>query len=117
MPGSTMRSGSRALDSSVLTRPSTNCEPDRARYAYVCAVALHSGGRTANAITVLEESLARHPSDRDTLMALVSFHREVKDIDSALKYAEQLAPIIPEDKDLARLIDDLKRQGNRPADH
>jgi len=98
-------------------RRAAEIEPDRARYAYVYAVALHSGGRTANAITVLEESLARHPSDRDTLMALVSFHREVRDIDSALKYAEQLAPIIPEDKDLARLIEDLRWQGNRPADH
>jgi predicted CXXCH cytochrome family protein len=88
-------------------------EPGRARYAYVSAVALHSAGRTADAITVLEGSLSRHPSDRDTLTALVSFHRQAQDIDSALKYAEQLALIIPEDRDLARLIADLRRQQAR----
>ena len=64
---------------------------------------------------VLAENLARHPSDRDTLMALVSFHRGVGDIDPALEYAEQLALIIPEDKDLAKLIQDLRRQGNKPV--
>ena len=37
------------------------------------------------------------------------------DIDLALKYAEQLAPITPEDKDLARLIQDLQRHGNKPV--
>src|SRR5262249_31845045 len=42
-------------------RRAADIEPNRARYAYVYAVALHSGGRTGNAITVLEESLARHP--------------------------------------------------------
>jgi len=64
-------------------------------------------------MTVLEENVARHPGDRDTVMALISFHRGAGHIDLALKYAEQLALIVPEDKDLVRLIGDLRQQGNK----
>jgi tetratricopeptide (TPR) repeat protein len=94
-------------------RRASEIEPERARYTFVYAVALHSAGQTQKAITVLEENLARHPSDRDTLMALISFHRGAGHIDSALKYAEQLALIIPEDNDLAKLIQDLQRQSDK----
>jgi Flp pilus assembly protein TadD len=97
-------------------RRAAELEPERARYPYVYAVALHSAGQTEHAITVLEENLARHPSDRDTLTALVSFHRGAGHIDLALKYAEQLALNVPEDKDLIRLIQDLRRQGNKSTD-
>jgi predicted CXXCH cytochrome family protein len=100
----------------VELRRAAEIEPERARYTYVYAVALHSAGQTENAMTVLEENLARHPSDRDTLTALVSFHRGAAHIDLALKYAERLALIIPEDKDLAGLIEDLRRQGNKSTD-
>jgi predicted CXXCH cytochrome family protein len=97
-------------------RRAAEIEPEQARYAFVYAVALHSAGQTENATTVLEQNLARHPSDRDTLMALVSFHRGSGHIDSALKYAEQLALIIPEDKNLVNLIKDLRRQSNKSID-
>jgi predicted CXXCH cytochrome family protein len=97
-------------------RRAAEIEPERARYTYVYAVALHSAGQTENAMTVLEENIARHPSDRDTLMALLSFHRGAGRIDSALRYAEQLALIIPEDKDLVELIEDLRRQGKKSID-
>jgi Flp pilus assembly protein TadD len=96
-------------------RRAAEIEPERARYPFVYAVALHSTGQTENAITVLEENLARHPSDRDTLMALISFHRGAGHIDVALKYAERLALIIPEDNDLAKLIQDLQRQASKPV--
>ena len=97
-------------------RRAAEIEPERARYTYVYAVALHSAGQTENAMTVLEENIARHPSDRDTLMALLSFHRGAGRIDSALRYAEQLALIIPEDKDLVELIEELRRQGKKSID-
>src|SRR5262245_1963443 len=100
----------------VELRRAAEIEPERARYIYVYAVALHSAGQAENAMTVLAENLARHPSDRDTLMALVSFHRGAGHINSALKYAEQLALIIPEDKELVRLIEDLRRQSNKSTD-
>jgi Flp pilus assembly protein TadD len=88
-------------------------EPGRVRYAYVHAVALHSAGRGNEAISVLKESLAKHPNDRDTLMALISFSRETGDISGALEYAERLARVSP-NPELARLIEELRRQGTIP---
>ena len=85
-------------------------DPERARYAYVYAVALQSGGRTQDAMTVLKGNLARHPNDRDTLLALVSFSRDSGDAKSALDYAQRLAQIVPADQGLAALVDTLKRQ-------
>jgi Flp pilus assembly protein TadD len=96
-------------------RRASEIEPERPRYTFVYAVALHSAGQTENAITVLEQNLARHPSDRDTLMALISFHRGAGRVEFALKYAEQLALITPEDKDLLKLIQDLQRQSDKSA--
>jgi hypothetical protein len=48
--------------------------------ARVHAVALHSAGRRDEAVTVLKESLTKHPNDRDTLTALTNFSCEAGDI-------------------------------------
>jgi Flp pilus assembly protein TadD len=88
-------------------------EPSRARYAYVHAVALHSAGHGNQAMSVLKESLAKHPNDRDTLMALISFSREAGDISGALEYAESLTRVSP-NPELARLIEELRRQATKP---
>jgi len=96
-------------------RRAAELEPDRARYAYVYAVALHSAGRTADATAVLMESLARHPPDPDTLMALVTFNRDAGDVSAAIDYAEQLARIEPTNRELADLVRDLRRQANAPG--
>ena len=90
-------------------------EPDRARYAYVYAVALHSAGRVQQSISVLKQSLARHPSDRDTSLALINFYRGTGDVASALAVVEQFALVVPEDQNLARLIQELRRQGGKPS--
>ena len=89
-------------------------EPERARYAYVYAVALNSAGRGDEAMTVLKENLARHPGDRDTLLALVSFSRDARDFQAALGFAERLAVIAPGDISLRALINNLQRQINNP---
>jgi predicted CXXCH cytochrome family protein len=85
-------------------------DSERARYAYVYAVALQSGGRTQDAMTVLRDNLARHPNDRDTLLALISFSRDSGDAKAALDYAQRLSQISPADPGLTALIDALKRQ-------
>src|SRR5499426_751407 len=95
-------------------RRASELEPDRARYLYVYAVALHSSARKDEAMTVLREGLARHPEDRDILLALVSFSRDAGDIRSALEYAERLTRIAPNDRDFAGLVQDLQRRANRP---
>ena len=83
-------------------------DPHQPRYAYVYAVALQSAARGGEAMTVLEESLAQHPQDRDTLMALATYSRDSGDFGSALEYAERLAQVAPTDKGVAGLIQDLR---------
>src|SRR5207245_1586814 len=84
--------------------------PARARYAYVYAVALHSAGRGADAIGVLNNALAGRADDRDILMALVTFNRDAGDVAAALAAAEQLARLAPDDPRLAAVIETLRRQ-------
>ena len=89
-------------------------DPDRARYAYVYAVGLHSAGRAGDAMAVIKDAFARHPDDRDILQALIAFNREAGDIGAALDYAERLARILPSDSNLAALIQELRRQAGKP---
>jgi predicted CXXCH cytochrome family protein len=95
-------------------RSAAALDPGQARYAYVYAVALHSAGHVGEAITELKENLTRHPSDRDTLLALISFSRESGDIGSALEFAERLEGIVPDTPGLGGLIQDLRRQAAKP---
>jgi predicted CXXCH cytochrome family protein len=87
---------------------------DRARYAYVYAVALHSAGRGGEAMTVLNEVLVRHPADRDTLVALVGYSRDAGNFAAALDYAERLARVVPDDRSVATLIENLRGQIKGP---
>jgi predicted CXXCH cytochrome family protein len=95
-------------------RRAAELEPDRARYGYVYAVALHSAGRRDEAIAVLKDSSERHPNDRDTLLALVNFSRESGDASAALDYAERLAKVTPDDRALDGLIQELRRNVSKP---
>ncbi len=91
-------------------------EPDRSRYAYVYAVGLNSAGRGPEALAVLKDNLAKHPDDRDTLLALLAFNRDAGDIAAALDYAAQLTRLAPDDRGLADLVADLRRrQQKEPA--
>jgi tetratricopeptide (TPR) repeat protein len=88
--------------------------PDQSRYTYVYAVALHSAGRGAEAMTVLRKNLAQHPNDRDSLVAAISFSRDAGDLKTALEYAERLAKLVPDDSSVAAVISDLRRQLKPP---
>jgi Flp pilus assembly protein TadD len=96
-------------------RKAAELGPDQARYSYVYAIALHSAGLIPEAMMVLKESVARHPDDRDSLMALVTFSRDGGDAGAALEYAERLARISPQDSGLAGLIKELQRQAGKPT--
>ena len=93
-------------------RRATELDPESARYAYVYGVALHSGGQVEDAMVVLKDNLVRHPDNRDTLLALISYYRDAGDFKSALGNAEHLARISPGDRDLTNLIEDLRRRQN-----
>ncbi len=81
-------------------------DPLNARYAYVYAIALNSGGRADAAIKTLEANHARHPADRETLFALATINRDTGHADAALDWAKQLATVDPS----ARLLVDQLRQ-------
>src|SRR5262249_44772075 len=76
----------RPVDALAEFRAASELEPDRSRYAYVYAVALHSSGHNDDSIKTLKENLARHPNDRDTLLALITFSRDAGETASALDY-------------------------------
>jgi Flp pilus assembly protein TadD len=91
-----------------MKKPLIMPEETQPRNAYVYAVALHTAGRTDESMKVLKESLTRHPDDRDTLLALVTFNRDGGDIGAAIKYAEQLTRLAPNDRELYNLLENLR---------
>jgi len=93
-------------------RSASELGPAQARYSYVYAVALNSVGRAQDAMNVLLANLARHPGDRDTLMALVGLSRDNGNVSQAIEYAERLALLTPSDRALAGLIDALRQQAD-----
>ncbi|MBX4936045.1 hypothetical protein HJA97_00465 [Rhizobium binae] len=88
--------------------------PDQAQYAFAYAVALHSTGRRDDAIAMLETSLERHPNDRDTLLALATFNRDARNFAAALGYAKRLLSLVPNDPNILRLTEDLRRRAHSP---
>ena len=77
--------------------------PDVARFSYAQAVALHSTGRTSEAIAVLEAARSRHPRDRDLLFALSTFHRDLGQMPGARAAAGELRRLFPGDEEAAAL--------------
>lgn len=96
-------------------RLAAELDPERARYAYVYAIGLHSAGRREDARAVLKENLHRHPNDRENLSAAIAFSREGRDFVAALDYAERLARLVPDDPSLPKLIEELRRQNFAPV--
>ena len=96
----------RALDSLA---QAARLAPDRPRYAYVWAVALHSAGRSKEALAALREADKRHPYDLDILGALVSYERDSGDTAAALTHARKLAQALPDDPQVKALVAELSR--------
>lgn len=79
-----------ALD---LLRRAAAGAPDHPRYAYVYAVALHSGGQGPQALAVLEDALRRAPYSAELLAAAAGFEREAGHAQQAAGYARRLAEL------------------------
>jgi len=77
---------------------------DNARYGYVYAVALNGAGQGEQAIQTLEAVLAKHPNDRDTLVALVAFQRDAGNRDAARNHARRLAELEPDNPEVRALL-------------
>lgn len=79
------------------------------RFAYVHAVALADRGETAEAMAVLRDSLTRHPYDRETLMALAIYESQVGNRGAALRHAELLAELEPDDPSIRDFVAQLRQ--------
>lgn len=96
-------------------RKAAELAPEQPRYAFVYAIGLQSTGRNQDALAILKQSLQRHPNDRELLSAALVLSREQDDSVAALQYAEALGRLAPQDRDLANLIEQLRRsQPDRP---
>ncbi len=87
--------------------------PESARYGYVYAVGLNGTGQPKQAVEALRRVLTRHPSDRDTLSALVAFSREQGAPREALNYARRLAELDPASAELRQLVERLEAEARR----
>jgi predicted CXXCH cytochrome family protein len=96
-----------------LLRRAYELAPDNARYAYVYGVALNSTGAPVEALALLERAHQQHPTDRDTLMALVSIARDTGDFALALRHARELVALNPGDVQLRALVSDLEQRQAR----
>src|SRR5579872_1394790 len=74
--------------------------PKNVHYAYVYGIALNSTGQSDQARKTLADAVARHPHNREILTALVQISQQAGDLDSALRYAESLATLTPNDENL-----------------
>jgi Putative Zn-dependent protease, contains TPR repeats len=97
----------RATDAVAELARAAQLDPATPRYAYVYAIALNGTGRPADAIRVLEESQARHPADRDTLLALATINRDAGHLEAARTWTTRLVAIDP----TAQPLLDQLRQG------
>ena len=100
----------RLPDALTELRKAAALAPDSARFAYVYAVGLHSGGKGDAAMQVLEQALKRHPGDRDILLALATFSRDAGHPAKAREYAARLLALAPQDAEARGLLQSL--QGN-----
>jgi len=107
-----MKRPAEALDE---LRRASELAPDRTRYAYVYAVALHSAGQREQAMTALKQILVDHPGDRDTLLAVIGFARDAGNLAVALDYARRLAQVAPDDQSVKTFVDNLQKQVEGPA--
>ena len=83
--------------------------PDRSRYAYVWAVALHAAGRSGEAVAALRAADRRHPYDVAILRALVSIERERGETRAELADVRKLAEALPDDPRVKAMVDELSR--------
>lgn len=103
-----VRAGRRSEAMSELKR-AAELAPDDPRMAYVYAVALAQTDR-AKAIAELQRALKQNPYHRETLTALATFLRDAGQTADALRYAETLAKLEPENPNIRNFVRQLQQR-------
>jgi hypothetical protein len=67
----------------------------------------HSAAGVGDLITVSKGAWRDIRDDRDSLLTALNVSRAADDISAAIEYAEWFARIVPNDPNLARLLEDL----------
>ncbi len=106
--GLTLVRRQRRADALEPLRRAAELAPTVPRYAYVSGVATHSSGDVEGALRVLDQAHERFPSDRDILLALVSFARDAGNGNRALDYARRLLALTPRDPQVINLLRSLE---------
>ena len=84
--------------------------PSEPRFAYVYAVALRSSGAAADARAVLDRALGGSPWNPNILGALLTDALAAGDSVRALDYTTRLVALRPDDAQLERVLDGLRRR-------
>lgn len=82
-------------------------DPADPRLGYVYAVGLQSTGKLDRSIEVLDETLERHPNDRDLLVASMSYLIQADRRSEAQERADQLLQLEPDTPGIRELIRSL----------
>ncbi|MDX2306666.1 MAG: tetratricopeptide repeat protein [Hyphomicrobium sp.] len=98
----------RIAEALVLLSKASVASPENPRFGYVLAVALHDSGDLRKALSTLKDVLSRHPYDRDSLLALVYYEAEQKNISAAIDAGDLLIRLEPDRSDIRALIKSLK---------
>jgi Flp pilus assembly protein TadD len=84
-------------------------DPDMPRYGYVYALALEWIGNKRGALQVLEGVHRQHCNDPEVLHALATAHLQRCERTEALKYAEALVTLSPEDPAVLHLLQTIQQ--------
>lgn len=91
-------------------RQAAEAESGNAHYSYVHALALQGSGDAKAALRVLRQAQARHPGNRELLLALTTISRDQKELVKARGYADDLRKRFPEDRQARALWEELRER-------
>ena len=83
--------------------------PQTARYAYVYGILLNELGHEQQALAVLAKAHERRPGERDLLVAMTTMSRDAGDPAGALRWAQALVALDPEEPQARALLAELEQ--------
>ncbi len=84
--------------------------PEEPHYSYVYGIAMNSSHQPEKALNILHQAYLRHPDNKEILIALVSINQDMNNNRNALKYAEKLQQLDPEDVSIHNFIIQLQSE-------